>query len=554
MSGESMDSAPAQGTEVIKRAAAGKAPEEGALDAGAPPAPEDDGPRLDDLLGSESGLLGEEEHAGDALGAADLGTAADAIAAELNEDFAALLADVGGLVEFKIGDAVRGTIVSITNDAIFIDVGGKSEAYLERRELLDDKGELTHQVGDELTAQVVALEGEGLRLSRGALKAREVGQMLEDAAANRLPVEGKVVGHNAGGLEIRLGGRRAFCPRSQVDRDFSDDLESHVGRTYRFIVTRFDPTGRKLVVSRRMVQEAEAKELAAETRELLAVGAVVDGTVRKVMDFGVFVDLGGIDGLVHVSELSWSRVEHPKDVVKEGEAVRVKILKIDSGRDRISLSMKQAQAGPWEGVADKFEVGSTYKGKVTRLADFGAFVELAPGLEGLVHVSELDWKRRINHPREAVQEGQEVEVSLLELNPGRQRMSLSVKQAQGDPWKDVAEGIKVGQKLTVHVEKVEKFGIFCVIQDGVTGLLPNSHTDSPKGGQTRRNFRPGQKLEVTVIDMDRRRRKITLSQKGDGADGHAGDFKAYQKQVKAEQAAAPSAFALALMAAREKKK
>ncbi len=552
MSGESLDSAPVQGTEVIKRAAAGKAPEEGAMDV--PPGTDapDAGPRLDDVLGGDPSLLAEDEHGGDALAAGDLGGDADAIAAELNADFAALLADAGGLTEFKIGDAVRGTIVSITNDAAFIDVGGKSEAYLERRELLDKSGELTHQVGDELTAQVVALEGEGLRLSRGALKAREVSQMLEEAAAHKLPVEGKVVGHNAGGLEVRLGGRRGFCPRSQVDRDFSEDLESHVGRTYRFIVTRYDPTGRKLVVSRRMVQESEARELAAETRQLLAVDAIVDGTVRKVMDFGIFVDLGGIDGLVHVSELSWARVEHPKEVVKEGDAVRVKILKIDTARDRISLSMKQAAAGPWEGVADRFEVGRTYKGKVTRLADFGAFVELEPGLEGLVHVSELDWKRRINHPREAVQEGQEVEVSLLELNPSRKRLSLSVKQAQGDPWKDVADEIKVGQKVTVHVEKVEKFGIFCVIKDGVTGLLPNSHTDA-KGGQ-RRNFRPGQKVEVTVIDMDRRRRKITLSQKGEGADGHAGDFKAYKQQLREAEAAAPSAFALAMMAAREKKK
>jgi small subunit ribosomal protein S1 len=463
MSGESTDSAPAQqGTSVIKRAT-GKPPEESALETTSPGA---GGANLDDLLGGDSGLLSESEHSGDALAAEDLGSAADAIAAELNEDFAALLADAGGLTEFKVGDAIAGTIVSITHDAVFIDVGGKSEAYLERRDILDAKGELTHQVGDEITAQVVVLEGEGIRLSRGALKAREVSEMLEEAAANKLPVEGTVVGHNAGGLEIRLGGRRAFCPRSQVDRDFSEDLESHVGQTYRFIVTRFDPTGRKLVVSRRMVQESEARVLAKETRGLIEVGAIVDGTVRKVMEFGVFVDLGGIDGLVHVSELSWSRVEHPKEIVTDGQAVRVKILKIDSGKDRISLSMKQAQ---------------------------------------------------------------------------------------GDPWKDVVEGIKVGQKITVHVEKVEKFGVFCVVADGVTGLLPNSHTESPRGGQARRNFRPGQKIEVTVIDMDRKRRKITLSQKGDGADGNAGEYKAYQKQVRDEQKAGPSALALALMAARDKK-
>ncbi len=499
-----------------------------------PTQPPADGMSLDALLGAGSELLSDKEHRGDAM--ADPGLAESAAAvAEMNQDFAALLASAGGMAEFKTGDKVRGTVVSITSNTVFVDLGIKSEAFLERREVLDEDGKLTIQVGQELEAQVVHMAGEGVRLSRGALKAHQLTEMLADAAESGLPVEGKVTGHNDGGLEVRVGTRRAFCPKSQIDRGFTEDLASHVGQTYRFLVTRFDPTGRKIVVSRRALLERHAKEMAEETRGLLEEGAVLDGTVRKVMPFGAFVDLGGIDGLVHVSELSWERVEDPATVVKPGQPVRVKVLRIDRARDRIGLSMKQAAGDPWKTVKETFETGKTYPGKVTRLADFGAFVQLAPGLEGLVHVSEIDWQR-IKHPKDALTVGQEIEVLVLDIDTKRRRLGLSVKQVGGDPYKKGSAGVRKGDRLEVTVEKVAEFGVFCVISEGVTGLIPNSHMNTPRGTNHSRMFKPGTKVEVLVIDTDPRARKITLSRKALEEDGARADYRAYQKQVQKEQA------------------
>ena len=505
---------------------------------------------LDALLGGSPDLLAESEFEGDALTDPGLDDAAvAAAAAEMSNDFAALFASAGGMAEFKTGDKVRGTIVSITADTVFVDLGIKSEAFLERREIIDGDGELMFQMGQEIDAQVVHAGGDGVRLSRGALKAHQLTEMLADAADSGLPVEGKVTGYNDGGLEVRVGSRRAFCPKSQIDRGFTEDLAGHVGTTYRFLVTRFDPTGRKIVVSRRALLEREAREMAQETRGLLEEGAVLDGTVRKIMPFGVFVDLGGIDGLVHVSELSWERVEDPSTVVKVGEAIRVKILRIDEGRDRIALSMKQAQGDPWATVSEQFEPGRNYEGTVTRLADFGAFVQLAPGLEGLVHVSEIDWKR-INHPRDALTAGQQVEVVVLEIDKKRRRLGLSIKQLGGDPYKKSTSGVSKGDRLEVTVEKVADFGVFCVISEGVTGLIPNSHMNTPRGTNHSRMFKPGTKVEVLVIDLDPRARKITLSRKALEEDGARADYKAYQKEVAKEQAASTkTAFQLAWEAA-----
>ena len=546
--------APAEAVEVPEAAAAepepvaaAAEPEPVAAAAEPEPAPAPSvGLSLDSLLGSGSELLAEGEHRGDALADPGLDDAAvAAAAAEMGEDFAALMAAAGGMASFSTGDKVRGTVVSITSDTVFVDLGIKSEAFLERREIVDKDGNLTVQVGEEIDAQVVHASGEGVHLSRGALKAHQLTEMLADAAESGLAVEGKVTGFNDGGLEVRVGTRRAFCPKSQIDRGFTEELAGHVGNTYRFLVTRFDPTGRKIVVSRRALMEREAKQMAEETRGLLEEGAVLDGTVRKVMPFGAFVDLGGIDGLVHVSELAWERVEDPATVVKPGQPVRVKILRIDHARERIGLSIKQAEGDPWKSVKDSFEPGTTYSGKVTRLAEFGAFVQLAPGLEGLVHVSEIDWKR-INHPKDALTVGQELEVMVLEIDTKRRRLGLSVKQVGGDPFKKAGAGVRKGDRLEVVVEKVAEFGVFCTISEGVTGLIPNSHMNTPRGTNHSRMFKPGTKVEVLVIDTDPRARKITLSRKALEEDGARADYKAYQKEVAKQEKAAPTKTAFQL--------
>jgi small subunit ribosomal protein S1 len=262
------------------------------------------------------------------------------------------------------------------------------------------------------------------------------------------------------------------------------------------------------------------------------------------------VDLGGVDGLIHVSELSWNRVEDPATVVQVGDKISVKVLKIETKKNRISLSLKQAAGDPWADAVTNFEAGKTYEGKVTRLQDFGAFVELASGLEGLVHVSELDWKRRIAHPKEVLEVGQTVEVVVLELDTKRHRVSLSVKQvAGGDPFREAIAGVKVGQKLEVVVEKVADFGVFAVISEGVTGLIPNSHMNTPRGTNHSRSFKPGTKVDVQVIAIDTKKRKITLSRKALEEGGARVDWLDYKKQVKEQESGGKSAMQLALEAA-----
>jgi small subunit ribosomal protein S1 len=515
-------------------------------------------PSLDALLKDEPDLLGESEHTDAATEDPALDDASmEAVAADLNSEFARLLASGGRIADWKPGDRVRGTVVSITEDAVLVDIGAKSEAWMDPREFRDDDGAPTIKVGQDVEGQVLSTSGDAIRLSHGAVRAHQLSEMLQQAAETGLPVQGKVTGFNDGGLEVRIGSRRAFCPRSQIDLHFSNEpMDGHVGQTYDFLVTRFDPTGRKIVVSRRAILEREARGKAEETRKSLVEGAEFTGVVRKLMDFGVFVDVGGVDGLVHVSEVSWSRIEHPKDALKEGQEVRVRVLKVDPAKDRVSLSIRQAGEDPWSQLGSTFEQGKSYSGRITRLQPFGAFVELAPGLEGLVHVSEIDWNRRIVHPQDVLKVGDEATVLILEADRKKKRLALSIKQASGDPWALGVEGLAVGQQIEVTMEKHAEFGIFCTIAPGVTGLMPNSHTDKDRGSNLRREFPVGQKFQVTIIEIDRRHRKVTLSRKGDG--GEEADFKAWQKEQrrteKEQQSSNLSAFALAFQAAEAKRK
>jgi len=506
-------------------------------------------PALDDLLSANPSLLSSEQHSDSALKDPALDVAEEQ-AEDLNVDFATLMATSGGMAEIKSGQRVKGTVVSISKDTVFVDIGLKAEAQLDLREVLDEQGEPTVKSGQELEAVVASTGGEAVRLSIGALKAHQLSEMLESAAESGLPVEGRVTGFNDGGLEVRVGARRAFCPKSQIDRGWVDNLAVYVGQTFEFVVTRFDPTGRKIVVSRRALLDKQAKEMGAETIASMKVGSILTGTVRKLMPFGVFVDLGGVDGLIHVSELSWNRVEDPATVVQVGEQVTVKVLKIEGGKKRIGLSLKQAAGDPWTDAVASFEAGKTYEGTVTRMTEFGAFVELAAGLEGLVHVSELDWNRRIKHPREVLEVGQTIEVLVLEVDTKRRRLGLSVKQvAGGDPFREAIAGVKVGQKLEVTVEKVADFGVFAVISEGVTGLIPNSHMNTPRGTNHSRSFKPGTKVDVQVIAVDAKKRKITLSRKALEEGGARADWEAYKKQVKEEASAGKSALQLAFEAA-----
>jgi small subunit ribosomal protein S1 len=339
--------------------------------------------------------------------------------------------------EPRPGDKVTGTIVRMDQAETFVDIGSRSELPIATAELLDLEGKPHYEVGATITAYVVDRGGD-LGLTT-ALDGKDVAwKMLEEAVASGMPVEGKITGTNKGGLSVELGGgKRGFCPFSQIDLRRVEDPERFLGRTERFRILELGARGRNVVLSRRAILEAERADLAATTREHLAVGAAFTGRVTRLVPYGAFVDIGGVEGLVHISQISHARVSDPAEVLSEGQDVQVQILELQNlgrGRDeRISLSIKALAQDPWPASAGSLAVGSDVVGKVARLADFGAFVELTPGVEGLVHVSELS-NRRLMHPREAVNEGDEITVRIIEVDLQRRRISLSRKQA--DDYQD----------------------------------------------------------------------------------------------------------------------
>lgn len=354
-----------------------------------------------------------------------------------NQEFADLLAasERGGpRPEPAPGQQLTGTIVQIGEKEAFISCGGRSDLPIELRELLDEKGELHHKVGDRLTAYVKR-DGEELRLTlvHKQRRGRDTRQ-IEQAAASGLPLEGKVRETNKGGFVVDIGGHRAFCPISQIDNHYVEDPKPYVGLTLKFRVTEFKEGGRNIIVSRRVLLDEEAAAKGAETRRTLKVGDVLEGRVTRLMTFGAFVDIGGVEGLVHVSEISHEHVDTPTAVLKPGQTVRAKVLDIQNlgqgKQERISLSMKALAADPWADLASRFQIGATVPGQVRRLVDYGAFVELMPGVQGLIHISELSHER-IRHPREVVQEGMPVTVRILDIDLARKRISLSLRQAEG---------------------------------------------------------------------------------------------------------------------------
>jgi len=334
----------------------------------------------------------------------------------------------------KKGSRVTGTIVRISDDAVFVDFGGREEGVLDPREIRDESGAVVKKVGDKVQATVTAVEG-GVKLSAKAKAGRKAGNVpaLLEASKAGLPVGGKVVGVNKGGLVVYAMGVRAFCPFSQIDRRFVENPESFVGRKLTFKISSMDDKGKNVVLSRRVVLEEEAKEEGARLRGTLEVGMELDGTVARLRPFGAFVDVGGVDGLVHVSEISHRRIKDPAEVLRVGQEVRVQVVRIEDlngPKERISLSIKRLESDPWEDLASKLTAGQKISGKVVRLADFGAFIELAPGIDGLAHVSTLAVER-VEHPSDVVAKGDQVEAWVVSVEPASRRISLSLVDPAG---------------------------------------------------------------------------------------------------------------------------
>jgi len=433
------------------------------------------------------------------------------------ESFADLLDSYSaGMSEnIRVGDRVRGEIIFIGSDAVFVDTGSKTDGVVEKAELLNENGELPYKKGDILDLYVVSLKGNEVRLSR-ALSGIGGLRVLEEAHEKEIPVEGKVKTQVKGGFQVEVMQRRAFCPLSQIDLRVQEDPAVYIGETYPFLIIQFEEEGRNIILSRRELLRREQEKGAKSFCEGLKVGAELQGRVTKLMPYGAFVELfPGVEGMVHVSEISWSRTNAPAEVLGVGDQVAIKVIDMAQGTgpipSRISLSIKQTEGDPWEKVRERVHEGEKLRGKVTRCANFGAFVELMPGVEGLVHISEMSYRKRVLRPEEMVKPGDTVDVMVKEVDYGKRRISLSMKDAEGDPWIEVGDRFRIGQTIQGEVEKSEHFGIFVVLEPGVTGLLPVSKIKSSPSAGAIEKLRPGDRVSVIIEEIHPAERKITLA-------------------------------------------
>ncbi len=435
---------------------------------------------------------------------------------EEEERFADLLEaySAGMNDNIRVGDKIRGRIISIGANNVFVDTGTKADGVVEKAELLDENGQLSLVEGDELDLYVVTADESEIRLSK-AISGIGGATMLRDAWEQHIPVEGKVTAVIKGGFQVEVVKQRAFCPVSQMDLTYVEDPEAYVGQTFTFAIKRFEERGRNIVVSRRDILQKEMEKSREAFMEQLDTEAVFEGTVVRIMPFGAFVSLApGVEGLVHISELSWSRLDTPEQAVKVGDRLQVKILGIKdgdkAGTKKISLSVKQAMGDPWTDAPNRIRVGDKLMGKVTRCANFGAFVELIPGIEGLVHISEMSYTRRVMRTEEVVVPGDEIMVMVKEFDLDRKRISLSIKDAEGDPWADIEEKFKPGRTVQGRVEKKERFGIFVNLAPGITGLLPKSKMAASENAAQIEALKPGAAITVTIDGVNARERKISL--------------------------------------------
>jgi small subunit ribosomal protein S1 len=442
---------------------------------------------------------------------------------EPEESFADLLAayDGSSSEDLQVGDRVEGRVIAIGPDTIYLDTGTKIDAVAEKAEFLDPDGHLPLAVGERLALFVVGRSEGEIRLSR-ALSGVGGLALLQEAQRSGLPVEGRVSGTCKGGFTVELLQRRAFCPISQMDLQPVEDPERYVGQSHPFLITQLDPGGRNIVVSRRRLLQREAQAALERFLASARPGDLLTGRVTRLQPFGAFVELApGIEGLIHVSELGWSRVEHPEAMLAVGDSVQVKLLALQpgarEGQTRISLSLKQVTGDPWDQETLPVRSGDRVNGRVTRCAPFGAFVELAPGIEGLIHLSEMSYLRRVNRAEDAVQPGQSVLVQVKEIDRARRRIALSLREAEGDPWEGAGERYAPGRQVQGVLEKREKFGLFIALEAGVTGLLPRSAI--PPGDPALERLRVGERLAVVVSAIDIAARKLTLAPAPEGEAG-----------------------------------
>jgi len=443
------------------------------------------------------------------------------------------------------GELLKGQIVSISGDDAFVSYGGPSEAVMAANELdgLD--------VGDTVEGTVVKTSPD-IRISRKLAKGKASLDLLRQMYENRLPVEGKVAARNKGGFDVNVGGLRAFCPLSQISLGKIDNPDQFIGQPYEFRITELSDDGRRIVVSRAALLKEANQSRAEETRRNIVPGAELTGTIKTITPFGAFVDLGGIDGLLHVSEMSRRRVTDPKEVVNVGQEVRVKVIKIDNDGKRISLSMKDQEPDPWSDVADRYPAGTQFGGRIVRTTDFGLFVEVEPGIDGLVHYSQLPFGVKQGDADIAI--GTQVSGWVREVDPSKKRLSLSLREiATRDPWEGAAQRYPAGKVVEGTVDHGGPPGIFVQIEPGLTGLIPNSEISVAPGADPSRAHEAGEKLAVRIMSIDPQRKRISLSHEAAKAAAERDEYVKFAEE-RGDNESGESAMALAFKRAMEKRK
>ncbi|EGJ49904.1 30S ribosomal protein S1 [Desulfocurvibacter africanus] len=444
-------------------------------------------------------------HGGDADFAENIDFAS-ALDNYLNEDFGAI----------EDGNIVSGEVVKIDTDHVLVDVNFKSEGQLPIGEFTDSNGNVTVKVGDKVDVFVVRKdEVEGtIVLSRERAQRMKLFDKLEDVQEGDKTISGRIMRRVKGGYTVDLGGVEAFLPGSHVDLRPVPDMDALVGKDYEFRVLKINRRRSNVIVSRRVLLEEQREHMRKELLETLSEGQVVTGKVKNITEYGVFVDLGGLDGLLHITDMSWRRIRHPKEMVGLGDELELKVLSFDKDNKKVSLGLKQLVPDPWEDITKKYPEGARLKGRVTNLVDYGSFVELEPGVEGLVHISEMSWTRKLRHPSQMVHPGDEVEVVVLGVDPDKKRISLGMKQIKPNPWDLVAEKYPEGTILEGTIKNITEFGLFIGIEDGIDGLIHVSDIS-----WTKKIRHPGEMYKVSdtvqakVLTVDKENEKFTLGVK-----------------------------------------
>ncbi len=412
------------------------------------------------------------------------------------------------------GEVVKGRIVSITKDFVMVDIGYKSEGQIPIHEFTTPEGEITAQVGDDVEALMESREDEegALMLSKNKASKIKVWEDVSAAYNHDGEVTGTVVAKVKGGLSVDLGGIIAFLPGSQVDLSPVRHTDHLIGEKFSFRVLKFNRKRRNVVLSRRITLEKAKNEAKATLLATLEEGKALDGVVKNITDYGIFVDLGGLDGLLHITDLSYGRVRHPGDLFKVGDPITVKVLSFDREKERISLGLKQLAPDPWTTVEEKYPLGARVHGKVVSLTDYGSFVELEPGVEGLIHITEMSWTRKIRHPSQVLSAGDVVEATVLELEPHRKRISLSLKQVEPNPWEVIGEKYPVGSVIEGKIKNITDFGIFIGIDEGIDGLVHISDISWTKRFKHPSEiYKKGQVVQAKVLYIDKENERFSLS-------------------------------------------